>query len=246
MISASFSLDKIHDELWDFRSPNEDEARGVFDSFFPDSEGDFDNELGDAFKKDNHHGELCQDACPLYASDLGFTECFKIFGKGYAHDLCPYMRTYFGSVILNRYAFGGSFPKPDFLWQTHICCSHSKWFQNVSDLLGCVPLFSIDVSVGPNRDLKPHALEYVVSQMHEGIEWLEKVTGRTYDDERLIEAVYNHCEVSSLWAEVCTLNKAIPAPLDEKSMLSLSLSLQSGGIDQGFQGDGGLLQGRSR
>jgi benzoyl-CoA reductase subunit B len=131
------------------------------------------------------------------------------------------MRTYFGSVILNRYAFGGAFPKPDFLWQTHICCSHSKWFQNVSDLLGGVPFFSIDVSVGPYRDLKPHALEYVVNQMHEGIEWLEKVTGRKYDDERLIEAVYSHCEVSSLWAEVCTLNKAIPAPLDEKSMFSL-------------------------
>jgi hypothetical protein len=82
LISASFSLDKIHDELWDFRSPNEDEARGVFDSFFSDSEGDFYNEIGDAFKKDNHHGELCQDACPLYASDLGFTECFKIFFGG--------------------------------------------------------------------------------------------------------------------------------------------------------------------
>jgi benzoyl-CoA reductase subunit B len=91
----------------------------------------------------------------------------------------------------------------------------------VSDLLGGVPLFSIDVSVGPYKDLKEHALEYVVSQMHEGIEWLEKVTGRKYYDERPIEAVYNHCPASSLWAEVCTLNKAIPVPLDEKSMFSL-------------------------
>jgi len=93
-----------------------------------------------------------------------------------------YMHTYFGSVILNKYVFGGAFPKPDFLWQTHVYCSHSKWFQNVSDLLGGVPLFSIDVSVGPYRDLKPHALEYVVNQMHEGIEWLEKVMGRRYEE----------------------------------------------------------------
>jgi benzoyl-CoA reductase subunit B len=166
---------------------------------------------------------------PYAATTIGIPE-YKTFGlqcleacagKGYAHDLCPYMRTYFGSVILNQYAFGGEFPRPDFLWQTHICCSHSKWFQNVSDLLGGIPLFSIDVSVGPYKDLKGHALEYVVSQMHEGIEWLEKVTGRKYDDERLIEAVYNHSRASSLWAEVCTLNKAIPAPLDEKSMFSL-------------------------
>lgn len=117
---------------------------------------------------------------PYAATTIGIPEFEKFgvqcleacAGKGYAHDLCPYMRTYFGSVILNKYAFGGEFPRPDFLWQTHICCSHSKWFQNVSDLLGGVPLFSIDVSVGPYKDLKQHGLEYVVSQMHEGIKWL--------------------------------------------------------------------------
>jgi len=142
-------------------------------------------------------------------------------GKGYAHDLCAYLRMYLGSVILNKYAFGGPFPKPDFMWTTHICCSHSKWFQIVGELLGDVPLYSIDVSVGPYQDVKDHAIEYVASQMHEGIEWLEEVTGRKYDDEKLIQAVYDHCRLSSLWAEVCTLNKAIPAPLDEKSMFSL-------------------------
>jgi benzoyl-CoA reductase subunit B len=57
--------------------------------------------------------------------------------------------------------------------------------------------------------------------MHDGIEWLEKVTGRTYDDEKLIQAVHNECRSTSLWAEICALNKAIPAPLEEKTMYSL-------------------------
>jgi len=36
-----------------------------------------------------------------------------------------------------------------------------------------------------------------------------------------IEAVKNEMRSTSLWAEICTLNKAKPAPLDEKTMYSL-------------------------
>jgi benzoyl-CoA reductase subunit B len=61
----------------------------------------------------------------------------------------------------------------------------------------------------------------VVNQMHEAIEFLEKTTGRTYDDEKLIAAVNNECRSTSTWAEICCLNRTIPAPLDEKSMYSL-------------------------
>ncbi|MBW1880076.1 MAG: 2-hydroxyacyl-CoA dehydratase, partial [Deltaproteobacteria bacterium] len=49
----------------------------------------------------------------------------------------------------------------------------------------------------------------------------EKVTGRTYDDALLIEACKNEFRSTSLWAEICTLNRARPAPLDEKTMYSL-------------------------
>lgn len=150
-------------------------------------------------------------------------ECHEAVEKaGYARDLCSYMRNYWGSIIIDKYAFGGKFPKPDFIWQDHICCSHAKWYQVARDLEGGdIPMFCIDVSVGPYKDLSDNRLEYIVGQMHDGIEWLEKTTGRTYDDEKLIRAVYNHCRSESAWAETCALNKAIPAPLEEKTMYSL-------------------------
>lgn len=141
--------------------------------------------------------------------------------KGYARDLCSYMRCYWGSIILNKYAFGGPFPKPDFMWQDHICCSHAKWYQVASDLEGGVPSYCIDVAVGPEKDVNKNRVDYVVGQMMDGIEWLEKTTKRKYQDELLIEAVYDECRATSLWAEVCVLNKAVPAPLDEKTMYSL-------------------------
>jgi benzoyl-CoA reductase subunit B len=131
------------------------------------------------------------------------------------------MRNYWGSILLNQFAFGGPFPKPDFLWQDHICCSHAKWYQIVSELEHGVPHFSIDVSVGPESEINQNKIDYIVGQMHDGIEFLEKTTGRKYQDSLLIKAVKNHCRATSTWAKVCELNKTVPAPLDEKSMYSL-------------------------
>jgi hypothetical protein len=65
LVTASFSLNKVHDELGNFGSPDDDKAARVFDSFSSHSEGDLDNELGNAFEEDDHRGELGQDACPF-------------------------------------------------------------------------------------------------------------------------------------------------------------------------------------
>ena len=160
-------------------------------------------------------------AIVAYNKDFA-AECHEaIEAKGYSRDLCSYMRNYWGSILLNKYVWGGEWPKPDFIWTTHLCCGHAKWYQVAGKLEGDVPLFCIDISVGPYNELNERKLNYIVSQLMDGIEWLEKVTGRKYNDERLIEAVYNECRTSSLWAETCTLNKAIPAPLDEKTMYTL-------------------------
>lgn len=162
-----------------------------------------------------------------YGASIAFdrefsAKCLEAVDKaGYARDLCSYMRNYWGSMLIDEYAFGGKFPKPDFIWQDHICCSHAKWYQVVTDIEPGIPYFCIDVGCGPYHELDENRLSYVVGQMHDGIEWLEKATGRTYDDERLIEAVNNECRSTAVWAEICTLNKAIPAPLDEKTMYSL-------------------------
>ncbi len=162
-----------------------------------------------------------------YGASVAFNKEFAarcqeaIEAKGFARDLCAYLRNYLGSVVLDEYVFGGKFPKPDFMWTTHICCSHAKWYQIASDLEGGVPFYCIDVSTGLFQDFNERRREYVVNQLLDGIDWLEKTTGRDYDDEKLIQAVYNECEATSIWAEICTLNKTIPAPLDEKTMYSL-------------------------
>ncbi len=157
------------------------------------------------------------------AADKDFSRrCLEATEKaGYARDLCSYMRNYWGSLLLDEYLWGGPFPKPDFIWQDHICCSHAKWYQVVCDIEPGIPSKCVDVAVGPFSEVNDNKIDYIVGQCHDGIEWMEKVTGRKYDDEKLIEAVNNECRATALWAEICCLNKVKPAPLEEKTMYSL-------------------------
>jgi benzoyl-CoA reductase subunit B len=158
-----------------------------------------------AVSHDRKFAKECMDAAESY---------------GFARDLCSYMRIYWGGMHLNKYLFGGEFPKPDFIFQTQICCSHSKWYQHVAKEEK-VPQFYVDVGVGPYKDMTDARLDYVTNQLHDGIEFLEKSTGRKFNDELFIKAVKNEMRSTSRWADICALNKIKPAPLDEKTMYSL-------------------------
>jgi len=143
------------------------------------------------------------------------------------------MRNYWGSLLLDKFILTDGTvvegaPIPDFIWQDHICCSHGKWYQVVKWLEKKkgkeVPMYCVDVSIGypgPNERVEDYKVNYIIQQLNDGIDWLEKVTGREYKDKLLCEAVWNEMKATSLWAEICHLNKAVPAPLDEKSMYSL-------------------------
>jgi len=60
-------------------------------------------------------------------------------------------------------------------------------------------------------------IEYFTEQLFDCVEWLEKVLGRRFDEEKFKTAFLNTTLTGKLWAEICCLNKAIPAPFDQKS-----------------------------
>jgi len=141
---------------------------------------------------------------------------------GCANDLCAYLRNYWGSIILNEFIFGGEWPKVDFIFQNHICCSHAKWLQVADEIEGGdIPFFCFDVGVGAYDKIGERQINYVVEQLYDGIEFLEKASGRKFSDEKLIQNVKNTYDSACYWAKACELNQAIPAPLDEKTMFSL-------------------------
>ena len=53
-MTPSFPLNEVKDELRDLRSPDDDKAVRVFDSFFSHGESDLDDKVCDPFEKDRN------------------------------------------------------------------------------------------------------------------------------------------------------------------------------------------------
>ena len=148
----------------------------------------------------------------------------KAHAYGFSKDMCAYFRNYIGSVLLDEYVYGGPMPKPDFIWQSHICCTHSKWYQNVSEIEGGIPAYFTDIAASaslPFAEIQPHQIDYIAGQFLDGIDWLQQITGKTFNDEKFLQAVGYSMNSMYKWAKICELNQNIPAPLGEKEMFSL-------------------------
>ncbi len=149
-----------------------------------------------------------------------------IHRAGFDREICAYTRNYWGSMHMDKFILpDGSmidgFPKPDFIMALSYAPCEIMWHLHVAEYLN-VPYYFIDAPA-----FYPHATErvinYEVEQLLDAIEWMEKITGRRYEDELLIKAVQNECRSYRLWSDMCLLNKNVPAPLDEKTMFSFSL-----------------------
>jgi len=139
--------------------------------------------------------------------------------RGYARDLCGYLRMEWGSHFLGRGPWG-PLPKPDLVIRSQSCDTHANWGRGIADYYG-IPMFMLDRPRRAPIRPKPHQVEYEVAQHLELIEWMEKQLGRPFNDEAFIEALVNSRTCSALWFECVTMNQAIPAPMDLKSMYSL-------------------------
>ena len=81
-MTISFPLNEVKDELRDYRSPDNDKAVGVFNSFFSHGESDFDNKLSGPSEEDGHEGQLTEDRSPFETSDSRFREDMEVFFSG--------------------------------------------------------------------------------------------------------------------------------------------------------------------
>ena len=162
-----------------------------------------------------------------------FTQCMRdpqeaiknfeaIEAHGYGRDLCNSLRVHMGGVLRGRLDAALRGRKPDFIFQWELCPFAIKTAAFVAERYG-VPWITLDI-VDHHRP-GPVDQRYIIDQMHEAIAEMEKVTGRRYDDERLISALRNEWECAALWAKTCYLTRAIPAPIDFRMCQSLRIPL---------------------
>lgn len=165
-----------------------------------------------------HYTRLMRDPAQL----LKVMEAVE--AEGHSRDLCCTMRCYIGQLYtgLSTRSPKGDTIKPSFIFQVTNCHTMPQTAQLFAERLG-IPHISIDM---PFQD-SPHARQFIFNQLQETIEKLEKLTGRKWNDERMVEGARNEMQVMKLWALVIDENKNIPAPYDLRHLWSLRMPLLS-------------------
>lgn len=139
--------------------------------------------------------------------------------RGYLGDICYPNLHLWGSMFLNEGFFRTV--KPDFCFQMHVCESQGKGAQVLCEHLA-VPYFCLDIPLVSPPGRKPFHDAYLAHQLEDAIDWLERTLNTRFDDERFIAGVKNEWECRVLFGKVCALQQTIPAPLDLRSLQSLS------------------------
>ncbi|MFQ5826866.1 MAG: 2-hydroxyacyl-CoA dehydratase, partial [Dehalococcoidia bacterium] len=155
--------------------------------------------------------------------------------RGFGHDICGTLRTNLGSAYLNfqNRAPSGEYVHPDFILEVHMCEAQSKTAQLYAEHYK-VPMFSIDMPMVPSEHDPRIKRNYLAAQLYEAIDWMQKVTGKEFQDELFLKAVRNEWRSRWYWARTCELQKATPAPLDLRLLNSYAaMTLTSNRTNEG-------------
>ncbi len=163
---------------------------------------------------------VAMDILPIYpenhgamigASKMGEDFCRKAESMGYSNDLCSYARV---DIACAKFKGGpvGGLPEPDML----ICCNNIcgtvlKWYEILSRYFN-VPLFILDTPVC-HTGFTPEMKTYVRAQIREYIEFLETITGKKLDPDRMTEVGRLSIEAQALWQRVLNTTANIPSPM---------------------------------
>jgi benzoyl-CoA reductase/2-hydroxyglutaryl-CoA dehydratase subunit BcrC/BadD/HgdB len=135
--------------------------------------------------------------------------------RGYSNDLCGYFRNNIGYALDGidepNQPLGG-LPKPDFLISFGAgCIPTMKTFQVLCDHFA-VPTFRADLPQVAMEDIREHHINYGVAQIKRLIGFLEGVTGKKLDIDRLGQSVAFTDQACRIWDEIMDLRREVPAP----------------------------------
>lgn len=163
----------------------------------------------------------------IAASKMGEDFCSKAEDMGYSIDLCSYARADISCAKFKGGPIGG-LPRPDMLiLSNNICGTVLKWFE-VQARYFRVPMFIFDTPIC-HTEYSPEVAEYVETQVDEYIAFLEKVTGRKFDYDRLNEVGKLSYDTMDLWRKILDTTITRPSPLtafDAFFFLSLIVTLK--------------------
>jgi benzoyl-CoA reductase subunit B len=140
---------------------------------------------------------------------------------GYSTDVCGYVKADVGVQLQGGRHPNGRIPKPSLVIATNMCNTYVKWVEIWQRLHGC-PVFVLDLPgqrgmhwrSEPGEPAFESDRRYVQGQIEELIELCEKISGRSFDMDRLQAAMAHVNSMASDWKAILRLNQNVPAPFN--------------------------------
>ena len=165
---------------------------------------------------------LAMDFLPVYpenygalcgASKAGVRLCETAEKHGYSTDLCSYARNSIGSIVAPKQSPMRGLSKPSVLLAcNNICGTCIPWFKAAAEMHGR-PFFPLDTPFVEGTQ-QPHHLEYVESQLHDMIAFLEKASGKKFRPDKLAIVAQRSSETAAAWTRILDSCKNHPSPLN--------------------------------
>jgi benzoyl-CoA reductase subunit B len=135
---------------------------------------------------------------------------------GHSEDVCTYVKCDVGMLESGNVGpTGEQVPPPDLLLLSYTgCFTFLKWFEILRERYGC-PVVMLHVPYQGEGRITDAMRRYVVDQLRcEVIPALERVSGRRYDETRLIEMLRQSAAAEDDLVPVLHSAKARPSPID--------------------------------
>ncbi len=135
---------------------------------------------------------------------------------GYSMDNCAYVKADVGMFLGDRKTPFATIPLPSLILCNYVGCNvYLQWFEHLAEYCDG-ELYNLDVPFLRDPSGKPTKadVDYVVRQLEEVIEALERLTGKKLDWAKLKRIVALSGETGELWSKIKALTKNVPTPYD--------------------------------
>ncbi len=157
---------------------------------------------------------------------------------GYSPDICGYVKADVAVQLRHGEHPMGRIPPPSLAVLTNACNTYIKWAE-IWERMYHIPIFTLDVpgtrargkQTWPGEPDFENDRRYVLAQVKELITVCERLTGKTFDIDRLRENLDHANVMSRGWRRVLELNQSTPSVFNALTDGTIYL-----GVSNGFRG----------
>jgi benzoyl-CoA reductase subunit B len=136
---------------------------------------------------------------------------------GHSEDVCTYVKCDIGMMLKGNIGpTGEKIPDPDLLLLSYTgCFTFMKWFESLKDLYPNTEIAMIHTPYQKDGEITEEMTRYMVQQLKEEvIPKMEKVSGISYDEEKLKGILENSVKTENLIVDIFDTPKNVPSPID--------------------------------